>query len=319
MFDTYNHEIELHLFIKTHTQFYKMTNIVMDFKKATKLNLDSKLPLTCSRLGTCCHGNQVLLNAWELSLMAKEKQITPRKFRDLYCELGGMRLKFNGSTDIRGKKSCSQYIDGFGCSVHIARPLACRLFPLGRQIQNNNVHYIHQGKTFPCLDGCAGVEHLPYLSVEKYLNSQITDQHEKAQDAYLEIMQNLADIAFELLLDSGLSDSGDTQTLRVWRVMGQESTEDLKKRLGDDWIDHLVIPEIIEVTKNPLNFAQKHYELLQLEIQYAFGSIQTLEKCHEASVKVMGIAIYLARAIGTDVNALTQHWIDTAKQYGAKE
>ena len=32
----------------------------------TKLHFNDLLPLTCSRKGTCCHGNQVLLNRWEL-------------------------------------------------------------------------------------------------------------------------------------------------------------------------------------------------------------------------------------------------------------
>ena len=75
-------------------------------KQNTKLSLQTELPLTCSRIGTCCHGNQVLLNPWELFYIAKEKQLTPRAFRDLYCELGGIRLKFDGKSDSRGKKSC---------------------------------------------------------------------------------------------------------------------------------------------------------------------------------------------------------------------
>ena len=55
-------------------------------KKVTKLSLQTTLPLTCTRIGTCCHGNQVLLNPFELFSIAKEKQITPRQFRDLYIQ-----------------------------------------------------------------------------------------------------------------------------------------------------------------------------------------------------------------------------------------
>ena len=122
----------------------------MHINKTTKLKLSSELPLTCTRIGTCCHGNQVLMNPWELFVIANEKHISAKEFRDLYCDLGGIRLKFNGTADSRGKKACSQYIDGFGCSVHLGRPLPCRLFPLGRQVQNNEIHYIHEGDSFPC-------------------------------------------------------------------------------------------------------------------------------------------------------------------------
>jgi hypothetical protein len=163
---------------------------------------------------------------------------------------------------------------------------------------------------------------LPCLSVGEYLNGQITDQHEKAQDAYLEIMQNLADIAFELLLDSGLAETGDTNTLQNWRLLGQDSADDFIKRIGDDWMDCLTIPEIPEIPEqanDALAFAQKHNELLQLKAQSKFATLQKANEFHEASVKVMGVAIHLALAMGTDVKTLVEHWIYTAKQHGAIE
>ena len=291
----------------------------MQINKVTKLSLQSVLPLTCTRVGTCCHGNQVLLNPFELFYIAKEKQITPREFRDLYCDLGGIRLHFNGKEDTRGKKACSQYVDNFGCSVHLGRPLACRLFPIGRQVQNNEVQYIHQGETFPCLNGCAEVINLPQLSVGDYLSGQITDQHEQAQDAYLEVMQNLADIAFELLLDSRLSESGDTKTLRLWRTMANEEPELLVKRIGDKWYDYLTIPNIVNDNNDSISFTQKHNDLLQLKIQDKFASAKTLQEFHQASVLVMGLAIHLARAIGANPESLTEHWIETAKSHGSHE
>ena len=108
----------------------------------TILHLDQKLPLTCTRKGTCCHGNQVVLNPWELHRLAFEKQISTREFRDLYCDWNGILLKFDGEKDQRGKSACSQYIANFGCSLHEGRPLACRLFPIGRQIQYETIQYI---------------------------------------------------------------------------------------------------------------------------------------------------------------------------------
>ena len=77
----------------------------------TKLSLEDKLPLTCSRTGTCCHGKLVLLNPWELACLAREKKNTPREFRDLYCEFGGIRLRFDGEIGWKGQQACSQYVD----------------------------------------------------------------------------------------------------------------------------------------------------------------------------------------------------------------
>lgn len=287
--------------------------------QTTKLSTQSILPLTCSRSGTCCFGKAVMLNPWELLSFSKEKKITPREFRDLYCDFGGIRLTFNGKEDKKGQKACSQYIENKGCSVHLGRPLACRLYPLGRQIQFDEAHYIYEGNQFPCLTDCAEVLELPRLSVGEYLKGQGANPFEKAQDEYLKVMQNIADIAFELLLDAGLAASGDTKTLAIWREMGSETPDALAKRIGEEWIDSLMIPEITDVIDNPILFTQKHNDLLLLKAQEQFGSIQTLEELHEASVLIMGVTLHLSRGLGADTKGISELWIETAKSNGAKE
>jgi Fe-S-cluster containining protein len=287
--------------------------------QTTKLSNQSILPLTCSRSGTCCFGKVVMLNPWELLSFSKEKNISPRAFRDLYCDFGGIQLKFNGATDNKGQLACSQYVDGFGCSVHLGRPLACRLYPLGRQIQNNKALYIYQGDNFPCLNDCSEVLELPKLSVGEYLKGQEADQFEKAQDEYLKVMQNIADIAFELLLESGLSASGDKKTLPLWRKMANEPPEELAKRIDKEWIDYLMLPVIVDEIKNPILFAQKHNELLLLKAQKQFKTLKTVQEFHEASVLIMGVALHLARGLGANQITIAEHWIATAKQHGAQE
>lgn len=285
----------------------------------TKLNTESILPLTCSRSGSCCFGKAVMLNPWELLCFSKEKKMTPKEFRDLYCEFGGIKLRFNGKQDTKGQLACSLYVDNMGCSVHLGRPLACRLYPLGRQVQFNKAQYIYESNSFPCLKDCAEVLELPQLSVGDYLKGQEAGQFEKAQDAYLKIMQHIADIAFELLLDSGLAASGDTKTLAVWREIGKELPEVLTERIGQEWMDYLMIPSIAHANENPLIFTQKHQELLLLKVQEKFGSIQTLQELHKASVLLIAIALHLARGLGANTKEISEHWIATAKSHGAKE
>ncbi len=285
----------------------------------TKLSIQDTLPLTCSRTGTCCHGKLVLLNPWELVCLAREKKITPREFRDLYCEFGGIRLRFDGKVGWKELLACSQYVGNFGCSVHLGRPLSCRLYPLGRQIQSEEVHYMYLGDEFPCLEGCPEVTGLPQLTVGEYLKGQVTDKFEKAQDEYLELMQNLADIAFELLLDTGLAESGDKETLPIWRKMGNELPEQLADRIGQEWLDSLMLPEISDDLDDPILFARKHNDLLRIKAQEKFGTLQTNKEIHEASVLIMGVALHLARGIGANPEILAEHWIATAKNHGAVE
>lgn len=284
----------------------------------TKLTLQDILPLTCTRTGTCCHGNQVFLNPWELARLAHEKGIAAADFRSNYCDDGGILLRFNGKVDKRGKSACSQYIDNFGCSVHVGRPLACRLFPLGRQVQNGIAEYIFQGEQLPCLNGCAAVVDLPHLSVADYLKGQETDAFEKAQDAYLEVMQNLAENAFALLLDSGLASTGETKTLSMWRELGKVDAKTLAERIGEEWLMALLLPTIDSIG-NAEVFAEFHNERLQEKAQEKFGSLASHQAFHEASVLMMTLALYLARALGAHPESLSAHWVEEAKNFGACE
>lgn len=283
------------------------------------LNPSDVLPLTCSRSGNCCHGNKVLLNPWELACLANEKKLSTREFRDLYTAWSGIRLWFNGNVGYNGKQACNLYATGTGCSVHVARPLACRLFPLGRQIRNGETIYMHQGEVFPCLEGCNEVLDLPYISVADYLVEQQTKSWEVAQNAYLEVVQLLADIAFELLLDSGLAESDDKETLRQWRLMANESPEQLADRIGPEWLDYLTIPDLSSNIQQPQLFCEQHAAILQEQLQATFGNAQTVEELQKATVTVMALALFLSVAVGANPRLLASHWIEIAKNNGARE
>ncbi len=284
-----------------------------------KLNKEDVLPLTCSRTGTCCYGKTIFINPWELACFSKEKNISPQEFRDLYCEAGGIQLLFNGTPDQKGQAACSQYKVGVGCTVYQGRPLACRLYPLGRQIQYDKAEYIYQGDQFPCLNDCAEVLELPKMSVGEYLKGQKVNLFESAQDEYLVVMQNIANIGFELLLETGLSTSGDTKTLAAWRALGNETPKQLAKKIGQEWLDCLMLPDIALDKENPISFIQQHNDLLLAKAQETFGKIQTLQALHETSVLSIAVALHLAKALGSDIKGIAEHWIETARSFGAQE
>ena len=283
----------------------------------TNLTLTDELPLICTRSGTCCHGKTVRLNPWELAHLAKAKGLTPRAFRDQYCDLGGIQLRFNGAPGWKQLPACSQYAQGLGCSVHGGRPLVCRLYPLGRRKQGKEQSYLYQGREFPCLEGCPEVLDLPRLTVAAYIEAQGVKRFEAAQDAYLEVMQDLADSAFALLLDSGLAASGDRETLRLWREMGRQEPGQLQDRVGPEWIDLLMLPELTEGFPDPLVFSSAHRDLLLSKAQEAFGALDNAAEFRNASVSMMGLALHLGRGLGAEPVELAEHWIKTAKGHGA--
>ena len=130
-------------------------------------------------------------------------------------------------------------------------------------------------------------------------------------------MQNLADSAFALLLESGLAESGDRQTLRLWREMGREEPEQLAERLGPEWIDLLMLPELTDGLNDPIAFSRQHYDLLLSKAQESFGTLDNVTDCCEASELMMGLALHLGRGLGANPAELAKHGIKTAKENGA--
>ena len=101
--------------------------------------------------------------------------------------------------------------------------------------------------------------------------------------------------------------------------MGSELPEELAKRIGHEWLDLLTLPEISDDLDDPILFIQKHSDMIQLRAQEQFEALQTDKEFHEASVLMMGVALHLARSIGTDPKLLSEHWINIAKDHGAFE
>lgn len=286
--------------------------------KTTPLHLTDILPLTCTRAGTCCHGNRVWLNPWEIRQLAKVKKISITEFCSTYTNFGGIQLNFNGKTNNSGKKSCLLYNSSTGCSVHSGRPLACRMYPLGRQIQHGQTRYMFEEEKFPCLKECPEVTLLPKLRVDEYLRGQKTSEYEIAQEGYLEIVQNLADNSFALLLDTPLASSGDRTTLKAWRKLGDSNPSTLSKNIQEKWKDALLNPPISEDV-NPNIFIEQHNEHLQKLIQKEFGNLTSLEACSKASISIMTTALYLGLSIGASIKELIDLWITIAKENGALE
>ena len=276
--------------------------------KHTIIDKNERLPLTCSRRGSCCFGKQVRINPWELATIAKTKGTLTNEFIQNFGEFGGTKLRFDGALSTIGEHACSQYTENFGCSVHAGRPLACRLYPIGRRIQNNQFEYFYEGDAFPCLRDCSEVTDLPKLTVENYLSGQETADFEKAQDAYLDLLQGLADIGITLILETGLSQAEISTELIKWEKISHFTAGELANELQGDWLTMILQPEIA-YTNQPAIFIQQHSELIQNYIQNIYDTLNNAEKISEISQKAFASALLLAYSVGIEPEELGQHWI----------
>jgi hypothetical protein len=99
--------------------------------------------------------------------------------------------------------------------------------------------------------------------------------------------------------------------------MGREEPEQLQDRLGPEWIDVLMLPELTDGLNDPIAFSRRHHDLLLSKAQESFGALDNVADFCKASELLMGLALHLGRGLGADPAELAEHWIKTAKEHGA--
>lgn len=267
----------------------------------TVLALDDVLPLTCTRAGTCCHGKDIRITPWELALLARARGIPARDFRERHTEDAGTRLRL-GAPGWRGLLACSQYDPARGCTVHAARPLACRLYPLGREVQGGEVRIIHEGSAFPCLDGCPEVSKLPALTVAAYLAGQGAEPFAAARDAYLELAQDLAEAAFTLVFDGGIGAGADRRWANAWQVAVEGGPPAWPQVLGRAWHDQLTIPDL--AVEDAGRWLEAHRGRLDQQAAQAAPAV--------ACVRLFTSALLLFQAVGGEASGMGRRWLAQA-------
>lgn len=265
------------------------------------LKLDDVLPLTCTRSGTCCHGKDIRITPWELARLAHARGIPACDFRERFTEDAGTRLRL-AEPGWRGLPACSQYDPAHGCSVHAERPLACRLYPLGREVQGGEVRIIHEGASFPCLDGCPEVSTLPSLTVAAYLAGQGAEPFAAVRDAYLELTQDLADAAFTLVFDGGIGAGTDRRWANAWSVAVSGGPVAWTAVLGAAWHDRLTVPGI--AVSEQRAWLEQHRTIIQEHAAQAAPAV--------ACVRLFASALLLFHAIGGDATVMGRRWLAQA-------
>lgn len=78
----------------------------------------------CQRCRACCNNKRIVPDQSEIERMAGRLGVSPGELRDRFLNPsdGTLRLKPDGDC---------VFLDDRGCGIHPARPLVCRLFPLG--------------------------------------------------------------------------------------------------------------------------------------------------------------------------------------------
>ena len=261
-----------------------------------------RLPLTCTRDGVCCHGHDIWVNPWETAVLAAGSGLTAEDFRSRYLASRGTRLAFDGPPDKRGKPSCRLYSATSGCTQHAARPLTCRMYPLGRSRVEGELIYYHPGAALPCIELCPSVTSLPEQSISEYLAGQQIAAGEIATDAYARVVYGLAGVAVKLC-ELG-KDQIDRQRVMAFITTCQAQTHEGRSQvLPDSWLDLATIPGGLDPS-NPQLFAEAHGQLMTSAVQRAASQVE--DSLTEAAIVHLALAVHLAAAVGADLGVMRE-------------
>lgn len=257
---------------------------------------DDVLPLTCTREGVCCRTARVWINPWELAVLARSLDLEPRVARQRLTEAGGLRLRRDGVSERPGQPACSLYRPGLGCTAHADRPLACRLFPLGRRHAGGRPSYYHQADGLPCLAHCPAVSALPHLRVDDYLRIQDVRLAEIAHDAWAARCYGMVAAATTIARQAPILAAPLRAHMEDLRHLPDEARTSLP---GPGWTDILTLLPAEAPLGDPAHAADQHAAAWATSIAHRHG-----DDLLAAGRAYLGLALRLAPAVGAEETAM---------------
>lgn len=105
----------------------------------------------CHACGRCCHDKRITLSPYEIARIAEATGATTRAVLERHTDEGGTVLRFDahGCTFLHARARAS-------CAAHAGRPLACRLYPLGRIVDSTGQEVFVHVEPHPQSEGVHG-------------------------------------------------------------------------------------------------------------------------------------------------------------------
>jgi Fe-S-cluster containining protein len=153
---------------------------------ARVLSESDTLSLSCGVNGcdsNCCTKSApIVLNPYELALICREACMS---YEDLLDVVDTGRAKGFPLVMLPRDPAC-HFFSGRGCRIYRARPLACRLYPLGRVFDHGKSHIV-----LPELNVCSGLSSSSGSTVSDYLRDHDAELHIEMADRWIEFVSEI--------------------------------------------------------------------------------------------------------------------------------
>lgn len=254
----------------------------------------------CVRSGACCHGATVRITPWELALLAAAAGLDARAFRDRHTRGGGTILRWRDAGPER-PAACALYDADAGCSVHPARPLACRLFPLARRRTDGTTSYAWAEADGSCHRLCPSARWTTHLPAAAYIAGQDTGAAETAHDSYAAALAGL-------LASAGWIAARAPGAANLPTPPDDADADAIAALLPPDCLDLLVLPACATPAGDPAGFVDEHRRLLAAAIAAGFGG----RPPRAVLAIVLRLAWLLAPVLGTSADELRRRYREAA-------
>jgi len=133
----------------------------------------------------CTKSAPIVLNPYEIALICRESRVS---YEDLLDILDTDRAKSFPLVMLPRDPAC-HFWTGKGCRIYAARPLACRLFPLGRVYDQGESLIV-----LPELNVCSGMARSASRTVREYLIEQDVDVQMRMADEWISFVNEIEKI-----------------------------------------------------------------------------------------------------------------------------
>jgi Fe-S-cluster containining protein len=156
---------------------------------AVPLSGSDPVQLTCGIAGcgsNCCtNGPHIILNPYEVDRICKAGGMS---YEDLLDIVETERVDGFPLVMLPRDPACHFWTDR-GCRIYEARPLACRLFPLGRVFENGRSYIV-----LPDRNLCTGLVAAPARTLADYLGEQDTETQILMADVWIEFVTDMEEL-----------------------------------------------------------------------------------------------------------------------------
>ncbi len=164
----------------------------MDLPGALPLRTDfalkraSAFAYRCGACNRCCRHKSIPVNPYEVARLAQTLGTSTTDVLARFTRTGGASLA------ARPDGACVFLGEG-GCGVHAGRPLACRLYPLGRRLLPDGDEAFAEVVPHPQSAGVYGRDGTHDGTVADWLESQGAGPYIEAADRYVAILRRMVD------------------------------------------------------------------------------------------------------------------------------